>query len=154
MLKNFILLILFIFTVSCGYEAIYSKKYINKNSNFSIGKVVSSGDRALNIKIERRLKNFSGIKRDKIYALDITSESLRTVIAKNIKGDPEIYKLDININVMAVDQNKKETMMLFYKSFKYNNSDDKIELKTNEEEIKNNLAESITQDLVSRLANN
>tara|TARA_B100000780_G_scaffold271400_1_gene232293 strand:- start:690 stop:1154 length:465 start_codon:yes stop_codon:yes gene_type:complete len=154
MLKNFILLILFTFTVGCGYEAVYSKKYIIKNSNFSVGKVVSSGDRTLNIKIERRLKNYSGIKRDKIYALDITSESLRTVIAKNIKGDPEIYKLDININVMAVDQNKKETMMRFSKSFKYNNSDDKIELKTNEEEIKNNLAESITRDLVSRLANN
>tara|TARA_B100000787_G_scaffold129331_1_gene98214 strand:+ start:856 stop:1323 length:468 start_codon:yes stop_codon:yes gene_type:complete len=154
MIKNFILLVLFTFTLSCGFEAVYSKKNIIKNRDFSISKITTSGDRNLNIKIERKFKNYSSEGKDKIYTLKIISETLKTVIAKNAKGDATIYKLNINVNILANNQNNEELNIQFSKNFKYNNNEDKIELKRYEEEIKENLADSITQDLIFRLANN
>ena len=154
MIKNFILLVLFTFTLSCGYEAVYSKKNIIKNRDFSINKITTSGDRDLNIKIERKFKNYSGEDKNKIYTLNIISETLKTVIAKNAKGDATIYKLNINVNILANNQNKEELNIQFSKNFKYSNNEDKIELKRYEEEIKENLADSITQDLIFRLTNN
>ena len=153
MIKSFILLVLFTFILSCGYEPIYSKKTIIKNSDFSISKIITSGDRNLNIKIERKLKNYSDKNKNKIYTLRITSEVLRTVIAKNTKGDATIYKLNIIVNIMANNQDNKESKIQFTKNFKYDNNEDKIELKRYEEEIKENLVDSITQDLIFRLTN-
>jgi hypothetical protein len=151
MIKSFILLVLFTFTLSCGYERVYSKKNIIKNSNFSISKIITSGDRNLNIKIERKLKNYSDKNKNKIYTLKITSEVLRTVIAKNTKGDATIYKLNIIVNILANNQDNKESKIQFTKNFKYDNNQDKIELKRYEEEIKENLVDSIVQDLIFRL---
>ena len=153
MIKSFILLVLFTFTLSCGYEPIYSKKNINKNNNFSISKIITSGDRNLNIKIERKLKNYSDKNKNKIYTLKIKSEVLRTVIAKNTKGDATIYKLSIIVNILANNQDNKESKIQFTKNFKYDNNEDKIELKRYEDEIKENLVDSITQDLIFRLTN-
>ena len=153
MIKSFILLVLFTFILSCGYEPIYSKKQIIKNSDFSISKIITSGDRNLNIKIERKLKNYSDKNKNKIYTLKITSEVLRTVIAKNTKGDATIYKLNIIVNILANNQDNKESKIQFTKNFKYDNNEDKIELKRYEEEIKENLVDSITQDLIFRLTN-
>ena len=153
MIKSFILLVLFTFTLSCGYEPIYSKKNIIKNTDFSISKIVTSGDRNLNIKIERKLKKYSDKDKNKIYTLKITSEVLRTVIAKNTRGDATIYKLIIIVNILANNQDNKESKIQFTKNFKYDNNEDKIELKRYEEEIKENLVDSITQDLIFRLTN-
>ena len=151
MIKSFILLVLFTFTLSCGYERVYSKKNIIKNSNFSISKIITSGDRNLNIKIERKLKKYSDKDKNKIYTLKITSEVLRTVIAKNTRGDATIYKLIIIVNILANNQDNKESKIQFTKNFKYDNNVDKIELKRYEEEIKENLVDSIVQDLIFRL---
>ena len=152
MIKNFILLVLFTFTLSCGYEAMYSKKNVIKNSDFSISKIITSGDRNLNIKIERKLINYTAEDKSKIYALKITSEVLKAVIAKNSRGDATIYKLNISVNILANNQDNEESNIQFSRNFKYDNNEDKIELKRYEEEIKENLADSIAQDLIFRLS--
>ena len=52
MLKNISTLILFLFLMSCGYEAIYSKK--NKmNYEFSISELNFTGDRDINLRIKK-----------------------------------------------------------------------------------------------------
>ena len=103
--------------------------------------------------LQVKLKKYSDKDKNKIYTLKITSEVLRTVIAKNTRGDATIYKLIIIVNILANNQDNKESKIQFTKNFKYNNNDDKIELKRYEEEIKENLVDSITQDLIFRLTN-
>ena len=47
--KNYLLIILFIFTTSCGYEAVYSLKNRVINTDFSITEVSLNGDRDFEI---------------------------------------------------------------------------------------------------------
>ena len=151
MLKNIFFIVLFTLTVGCGYEAIYSKKNIILSSDFSINKIISDGDRGLNIKIERKLKNYSNPEKKKKYTIKVKSETLKTIIGKDLKGDPTIYRIDVKVDIIAESKGNKEINMQFNKSFKYNNNQDKFELKRSEDEIKNNLVETIIQDLIFRL---
>ena len=94
MFKNTILITLLIFTMSCGYEPINAKKNRIKGGNFSIGQINFIGDRQINIKIKEKLSNYSNVKKDKHYTLEIESKSLKTTIAKDIKGDPSVFELN------------------------------------------------------------
>ena len=155
MLRNFLIIILFMFTTSCGYEAIYSKENRIINTDFSITKIYFDGDRDLNIQIKKRLDNYNRIGKNKNFILNVSTESRRFIVAKDIKGDPSVYKLEINIFVTATTKddknNDKSIEIEFIESFKYNNIQDKFELARSEREIKNNLAETITRRLISDL---
>ena len=153
MFKNSILITLLIFTVSCGYEPLFSKKNLIKNSNFSIDKISFIGDRDVNIKIKQLLVTFSTIKKDKNFTLEIDSEVVKTIIAKDIKGDPSQFNLDIKTIVQLDLEGDPLEKITFNENFKYNNKQDKFEIKRYEREIKQNLAEKISNDLIYKLAN-
>ena len=153
MFKNSILITLLIFTVSCGYEPLFSKKNLIKNSNFSIDKISFIGDRDVNIKIKQLLVTFSTIKKDKNFTLEIDSEVVKTIIAKDIKGDPSQFNLDIKTIVQLDLEGDPLEKITFNENFKYNNKQDKFEIKRYEREIKQNLAEKISNDIIYKLAN-
>jgi hypothetical protein len=153
MFKNSILVTLLIFTVSCGYEPLFSKKNLIKNNNFSIDKISFIGDRDVNIKIKQLLVTFSTIKKDKNFTLEIDSEVVKTIIAKDIKGDPSQFNLDIKTIVQLDLEGDPLEKITFNENFKYNNKQDKFEIKRYEREIKQNLAEKISSDLIYKLAN-
>tara|TARA_B100000795_G_scaffold241074_1_gene203598 strand:+ start:2153 stop:2617 length:465 start_codon:yes stop_codon:yes gene_type:complete len=153
MFKNSILITLLIFTVSCGYEPLFSKKNLIKNSNFSIDKISFIGDRDVNIKIKQLLVTFSTIKKDKNFTLEIDSKVVKTIIAKDIKGDPSQFNLDIKTIVQLDLEGDPLEKITFNENFKYNNKQDKFEIKRYEREIKQNLAEKISNDLIYKLAN-
>ena len=153
MFKNSILITLLIFTVSCGYEPLFSKKNLIKNSNFSIDKISFIGDRDVNIKIKQLLVTFSTIKKDKNFTLEIDSKVVKTIIAKDIKGDPSQFNLDIKTIVQLDLEGDPLEKITFNENFKYNNKQDKFEIKRYEREIKQNLAEKISNDIIYKLAN-
>ena len=99
--KNYLLIILFIFTTSCGYEAVYSLKNRVINTDFSITEVSLNGDRDLNIQIKKRLDNYNKVEKSKNYILDIVTKAERIVIANDSKGDPSKYKLQVTIIIAA-----------------------------------------------------
>ncbi|MDA8918223.1 hypothetical protein N9I08_00590 [Candidatus Pelagibacter sp.] len=151
--KNYLLIILFIFTTSCGYEAVYSLKNRVINTDFSITEVSLNGDRDLNIQIKKRLDNYNKVEKSKNYILDIVTKAERIVIANDSKGDPSKYKLQVTIIIAAKTENINNIQIEFIESFNYNNITDKFELERSEREIKNNLAETITAKLISELMN-
>jgi hypothetical protein len=68
MFKKKLILIIFLFTVSCGYESIYSKKNI-VDYDFSISNMSFEGDRNINLKIKETLNNYTlSKKKKKLYA--------------------------------------------------------------------------------------
>ena len=151
--KNYLLIILFIFTTSCGYEAVYSLKNRVINTDFSLTEVSLNGDRDLNIQIKIRLDNYNKVEKSKNYILDIVTKAERIVIANDSKGDPSKYKLQVTIIIAAKTENINNIQIEFIESFNYNNITDKFELERSEREIKNNLAETITAKLISELMN-
>ena len=152
MFKNPILIILLMFTISCGYEPLNSKKNRLKGGNFSIVKIDFIGDRQINIKIKEKLANFTNNRKDKNYTLEIDSRSLKTTIAKNIKGDPSLFNLFVEIIIQIKREDIMDTQIIFNENFKYNNNKDKFEMKRYEKEIKYNLTETITNNLIIKLS--
>ena len=152
MLQKKIILLLLLLLSSCGYEAPHSKKN-SVNYFFSISELSFVGDRRVNLKIKERLSNYTQSKKDKNFILKISSTSEKITLAKNTAGDATSFKNSISINVEVLMNNKFKSNFIILESFNYNNISNKFNLKKYEEEIKNNLAETVSDKLIFKLSN-
>jgi|TARA_B100000787_G_scaffold34195_1_gene23624 hypothetical protein len=150
MLKKIYVPLLFLFFTSCGYESMHSLK--NRiNYNFSINEIKFTGDRNANIKIKNSLNSYFK-KQEKSFNLIIKSDNKKLVLVKDSKGNPTSFKNTLKVKVEAFDQNKKLTTLNFEETLEYKNNTNKIELRRYEKEIKNNLTETIINNLVFELS--
>ncbi len=152
--RNFIKIILmaFIFLNSaCSYKPIFSEK----NYNFEIDKLSFSGKKNINKIIKNRLNLIKKTNQtNKLkYDISILSEIDKKIISKDSKGDPLKFEL-IVITSFKVKQN--ERLLLSKKIEKnniYNNISDKFKLEQNEKNVIENLAEIISDSIVSSIIN-
>ena len=151
MQKKIFTYLLLLLLSSCGYEAIYSQKN-NINNNFFINELNLIGDRDINLKIKQKLNNYTLIEKDKNFKLKVSSNSKKTIVAKNISGDSTIFKVTIIIDVEIIMKDNYTNNMQIVENFTYNNNLDKFDLKKYEREIKRNLAETATNNLISKLS--
>ena len=152
MLKKNSILILLLFLTGCGYEAIHSKKN-SVNYNFSITQLTFIGERGINLKIKQKLKNYTLAKKNKNFILKISSSKERTVVSKNMSGNPISFKSVVMVNVEVLMKGNNNNNLQLIESFNYNNINNKFDLKKYEREIENNLAETITDKLIFKLSN-
>ena len=143
---------LLLFLSSCGYEAIYSKKN-SINYNFFISELNFIGDRDINLKIKEKLNNYTLNKKSKNFTLKISSNSIKVIAAKDTSGDATTFKNTIATNIEVSMNGSLKNSFVIIESFNYNNNSNKFNLKRYEKEIKNNLAETITEKLIFRLSN-
>ena len=92
------------------------------------------------------------IEKDKNFTLKVSSTSKKTIVAKNISGDSTIFKITIIIDVEIIMKDNYTNNMQIVENFTYNNNLDKFDLKKYEREIKRNLAETATNNLISKLS--
>ena len=152
MQKKIFRLLLLLFLSSCGYEAIYSKKN-SKNYNFFISELSFIGDRDINLRMKERLSNYTLNKKNKKYSLKISSTSTKEIAAKNTLGDAVTFKNTIATNIEVSMNGEFKNRFVIIESFIYNNNSNRFSLKKYEKEIKNNLAETITDKLILKLSN-
>ena len=152
MLKKIFTLTLFLFLSACGYEAIHSKKN-SINYDFSISELTFIGDRDVNLKIKEKLNNYTLAKKDKNFELSVSSAIEKSVLAKDVSGDPTSFKSTIIITVEVFVENNLRNNLQITENFNYNNNSNKFDLKRYEKEIRNNLAEIAADKLIFRLAN-
>jgi len=151
MLKKTLILILYLFVSACGYEAIYSKKN-SINNDFSISELIFIGNGVINLKIKEKLNNYTLAKKDKDFTLKISSKAEKKVIAKDAAGDPTSFESKIIIVAEVFIENNFKNSLQIVENFNYNNNTNKIDLKKYEKEIKNNLAETATDELIFKLS--
>ena len=151
MLKNTIIIVIFFFTTSCGYEAIHSEKNSEKY-NFSITSINFEGDRDVNLKIKQKFNNYVRNKKDKQFQLSIKSTSTRVILAKDDAGNSTSFKNTIIVYVEIFLEDNLKNNLQIKKSFKYNNITNKFDLKNYERELKMNLAETISDELIFKLS--
>ena len=142
----------FIFLNSaCSYKPIF----LEKNYNFEINKISFSGERNINKIIKSRLnliKKTNQASKLK-YDVSILSEIDKKIISKDSKGDPLKFEL---IVITSFKVKKNENLLLSKKIKKnniYNNISDKFKLEQNEKNIIENLAEIISDSIVSSIIN-
>ena len=152
MQKKIFLLLFFLLLSSCGYEAIYSKKNAI-NYNFSIKKLNFVGDKVINLKMREKLSSYTLNKKNKNFEIKIYSTSTKSVTANDTTGDATSFKNTVAINVEISANDKLRNSFVMSESFNYNNNSDKFSLKRYEREIKNNLAETISDKLIFKLSN-
>ena len=152
MKKKIFLLLFFLFLSSCGYEAIYSKKN-SINYNFSISELNFIGDRDVNLKMKQKLNSYTLTEKNKIFKIRIASTSKKIVSANDATGDAINFKNTVAIRVEVSTDDKLKNNFVMSESFNYNNNSNKFSLKKYEREIKNNLAETLSEKLIFKLSN-
>ena len=138
-----IFLILFLLT-SCGYSPIYS----NKNINFSILDLKTSGNNMLNQIIENRLKSYKNSNAEKKYNLMVDTNVEKIIVSKDTKGNPKIFRIILKSKIQVSDPDGTTKEKSFSKSIDYNNKSKKSELKNYENEVTKNLAEKISEEII------
>ena len=152
MKKKIIPFLIFLFLSSCGYEALYSKKN-QINYDFSISELNFNGDREVNLKIKEKLNNYVLNKKNKTFRLKISSTSRKIIIAKDKAGDATNFKIEITVDIEVLNNDDLKSNFVIIESFDYNNNSDKFELKMYETEIKNNLSNTVSNELKLKLSN-
>ena len=144
MKKTFFILLFFI--SSCGYQPIY----VNKSSEiYEFKKIVLSGDNYINNKIVNILSIKENNEINDKNILHISSSFSTEEISKNSKGQVEIYKSTINVNLQIKDINNQIIQKRnFAKEFRYNNKQNKFNLAQYQSSIKDDLINKIVSDTI------
>ena len=155
MKKKIFTFLLFLFLSSCGYEATYSLKNRSIYA-FSISELVLTGDRQINLKIKQLLNPYTNtkIEEEKKFILNISSSSEKIITTKDAAGDAVKFKNEITVRVQALLDGKNATNLVIIEYFIYDNNSDTFELRTYENQIKNNLAEAAVNKILFKLVNN
>ena len=155
MKKKIFTFLLFLFLSSCGYEAIYSLKN-RANYAFQISKLELSGDRQVNLKIKQILSSYSNpniaIENGKIFELKISSDSEKITTTKNASGDATKFENEITLKVQVSMDRTIISNFSVTEKFIYNNNSNTSELRSYENQIKNNLTEAAVDKVTSKLA--
>ena len=152
MLKRVAIIFIFFLTTSCGYEIMHSKKNII-DYDFSIKDITLTGDSYVNLKIKQKLNSYILNQKDKVFDVKINSTSNRTVLARNIKGDPTSFKNTIIINVKIMQKEKLKKTLQLKKELKYDNKLNKFDLNRYERELKISLTDTMMDELIFKLSN-
>jgi hypothetical protein len=153
MKKKIFTLVLFLFLSSCGYEAIYSAKN-RTNYSFSISELNFIGDRQINMLIKQKLNSYTNPSNqtEKSFSLNISSNSEKIITTKDASGDATEFKNEITLNVQVFMNKKYKLNFVVTENFIYNNNSDTFELRSYENQIKNNLARAAVDKIISKLA--
>ena len=141
------LILSFFFIVSCGYQPLYS----NKAANFYIYKINSFGDKKINKALINKLEIYRDKNSNKKIELEINSKINKTTTSKDTKGNPKTFRIEIIYQIKVIEGEKINLDKIFSKSANYNNSSKKFELKQYEENLKINLINKISEDIVGYL---
>lgn len=140
-----ILLIIILFTSACGYNPIY----LNKNlDNFKFLTVTLNGDKEINRKIVSALS----IKEDKSNLnnenLILDSSFKIEETSKNSKGQVTSYRSTITVKFTIEENNEIKKNKEFRDSFAYGNRENKFDLVTYQDEVKNNITNKIIEEII------
>tara|TARA_B100001063_G_scaffold245876_1_gene282929 strand:- start:4284 stop:4742 length:459 start_codon:yes stop_codon:yes gene_type:complete len=147
--KILIPVIIILFLKSCGYTPIFTSKNLDINFNN-----IDYKKNALNKSFARSIKSLSNINSSNFYDVEINAESNRATVAKDSKGNAEVYKLELSLEITLIGKsNESKIKETFMKSVNYKNSSDKFQLKQNENNLIDQMTQSILQDILKFVLN-
>tara|TARA_B100000212_G_C27300511_1_gene501304 strand:+ start:477 stop:932 length:456 start_codon:yes stop_codon:yes gene_type:complete len=149
-MKKIFLILITLFLYSCGFTPIYS----SKDSNYRIISFNKNVNNNLTNYIQNSISVLSNKESKKNFSINLNFNESISVILKDSKGDPKKNRLTIDIDLTVMDDvGNLITLKEFSENFEYNISDNKFDTKEYEKNIKFNLVEDITQQILVFLAN-
>ena len=148
-MKRIFLVLVIIFLNSCGYTPLYS----SKDSNYKVISLKKNLNNSLTNYIQNSIEVLSNENADKSLKISFEYNENISIILKNSKGDPAKNRLKVIIDLSLFDNSDNLIISKkFSESFEYNIDDNKFNLKQYEKNIKLNLVEDITQQILVFLA--
>ena len=148
MLKNFFILLIIIIFTGCEYKPIYSN---SNKTNYKIFITDLTGDKKLNKFLVENIIRNSQKNSNEIVRIKIDTKYTKNILAKDTAGDVTDYQAKA-ITVFIIDKNGDEETFRVNEKFNFQKMSDKYEEKSYEENIKRNLATTISQKLILRLS--
>ena len=148
--KKNILLLIFVFTTTCGFSPLLNSEKIN----FYIGDLKFEGDREVNKYILQNLKKFKQPKDNSIeYNLIVSSNYQKQIINKDDKGNPKNYNLYTAINVSIILNGEIISNRTFERNTPLSAKTKKITEIEIEKKYKKNMSILLSEDIVFFLTN-
>ena len=148
-MKKIFLILIILFLNGCGYTPLYS----SKDSNYKVISLNKNVNNSLTNYVQNSIEAISNENAEKSLNISFEYNENISVILKNSKGDPTKNRLNVVIDLSLLDSNDNLiTSKKFSESFEYNIDDNKFNLKQYEKNIKFNLIEDITQQILVFLA--
>lgn len=149
-MKKIFLILIILFLNGCGYTPLYS----SKDSNYKVISLNKNVNNSLTNYVQNSIEVISNENAEKSLNISFEYNENISVILKNSKGNPTKNRLNVIIDLSLLDSNDNLiTSKQFSESFEYNIDDNKFNLKQYEKNIKFNLIEDITQQILVFLAN-
>ena len=143
-----LLLIMFIFLVSCSYKPILS----STETSFSINKIEFLKNNKINSKFEKQLSIYQKNKnKSKFYDLIIDVNKSKAVSLRDTAGDPKIFIITISVSIDVLENNNSIDNKIFKENFSYNNNKNKFDLNRYEKTIENNIINKLSERIISYL---
>ncbi len=130
-------------TVSCGYKPIYSK---NDQLILEFSKIITDGNNKINNQIISNIDLKENLSSNTEFILT-TSYNIEET-SKNSKGQVETYRSIINSQLIIKKEKEVLKSKNFINEFSYNNKDNKYELTKYQNEIKNNLINELSEEII------
>ena len=138
------------FLGGCGYTPLYS----SKDSNYKVISLKSNINNNLTNYIQNSIDVLSNENAEKELNINFDYIEEISIILKDAKGNPSKNRLNVIIDLSIFDvKNNLIASRKFSENFEYNIDDNKFNLKQYEKNIKINLIEDITQQILEFLAN-
>ena len=132
----------------CDYKPVYS----NQNKvDYKIVITSFTGDREINNLISKTLKRNSKENSNKIINISLDTKYSKNTLARNNAGTITDYQANVISKFTIEKENNSENFTVVEK-FNFQKMTDKYEEKNYEQNIKKNLANSISQKIILRLA--
>ena len=145
-MKKIFLLIIIIFTYSCGYSPLY---LAGKNDILLNLKKIE-GDFELNNYIKNNFKIASDVNSANVFDINAETKFEKIILTKDATGNATDYRLDFTVKFIILSENKEVS---YKESFKIKKNDQKFEQSNYEREIKKNFSEIVKDKLVLYLLN-
>ena len=145
-MKNIIILLLLtLVSSSCGFNPIYG----SKESSFEILEVDNLSANRSSIFIEKTIKSVSNENSIKKFKVQFNYDEKVVVVLKDKKGNPSKNKININVDLNVRDENEKLIInKVFTREFGYDVQSNKFKMKQYEKNIKENLINEVSRDIV------
>ena len=149
--KIYISVLFFFLFTSCSYKPIFTQK----DYSFEIKELLFIGDKEINRIINNKLKLIkkSDQPDKKQYNLTVNTSKTRDIISKDTRGDPAKFEIVITVDYEVSSESNFIISKKIEKKNIYNNDSDKFNLEQNEKIILQNLAENISDIIISSLIN-
>ena len=148
-MKKIILVLIFLMLNNCGFTPLYS----SKNSNYKVISIEKNINNNLTNYIHNSISVLSNDNSEKNFKINFDLVEDIAVILKDSKGDPKKNRLTITVDLSIFSEDQSLiSVKEFSESFEYNIQDNKFNLKQYEKNIKFNMVEDITQQILVFLA--